>query len=422
MTKRVLTVVSHSQLSSIRACPALWGFRYGEGLQPKVTPDILVKGRVAHAGFEAGYEAWPTKNIGTIASAGVVAAEAEYSEHILTRDLSGLTDDEVARTKERDEEIFELERWMVRHHFEATADDLEHQIPLLIEHRFKVPIPNRAGRASGLYLIGDLDLVSWDRRYESLVTHEHKTTGMSVDTISRRLEMDPQTAGYMHALRVLLREHVLAPLFWRHGIETTKTIEELTGQVFYNVSRSKRPSVPKVNKDGTVSTAACDTTPDMFRDAMEQQLSGHEAGELPVWLIKARGEAGKGEKWGDKLEKASERWTALLAKQADILTRLETQADPFFQRYEYHRTDREIERWREEAWNDAARIRRAERDPKLRTRNVGNCMYRGCEYHDVCLEPEDATIRNAQFTTRAQREAARAELKEEHLPAQSVGF
>jgi hypothetical protein len=436
MKKRLPTIVSYSELSTIRDCGALWGFKYGERLRPIVMPDILVKGRIAHAGFKAGYDAFHTKDLAEVIARGVAAAERELREHIATRDLSSLTEDHRADVISRDEETFELERWVVRHHFESTAEDLEHQVPLLVEHRFKLPIPNRAGRAGGLYLIGDIDLVTWDRRYQHLVTHEHKTTGMGVDAVANRLEMDPQTAGYVHAVKELLRQGVFAPAFWKAGIDTQTAP---VGQVFYNVSRRKVPSEPNVNKDGTVSTAACDTTPDRYQralDAMHDRFENHpkvyphHTGTGPEWLVKAHAaiadklaagkEPTKAER--ERVDKAEARWSELKAKQADMLDGLRGAADPFFRRYEYHRTDEEIERWREEAWVDASRIRAARRDPKLRTRNPGNCMFRHCEFFDVCLDPNDATIRDAQFVTRESREAVPAAKEEQQAPSPTLGF
>lgn len=408
--------VSYSQLASFRDCPAKWGFRYGEGLVPKDTPEVLVRGRVFHAGLTAGYRArqagertgWTLEGV---IAAGVAAADAEWKRYEQERGQR--------EGGERDDALRDVERWMVEHHFGAMAAELAVQVPVLIEHRVQVPIPNRAGRAGGLYLVGDLDLVTYDRRYDWLVLHEHKSTALTVDTLDRRLELDPQTAGYVHALRHELRSGKLAPIFWRLGIEVAGTPEALTGQVAYNVSRRKKPSEPHVNKDGTVSTAACDTTPALMREALAAQHARYEAGEAPDWLHKYRAiEAKAREKCAD----AERRWQELLAKQGEQLARLEQSADPFFRSFEYRRTDEEIERWREEAWIDAGRIRDARRDPRKRTRNPGNCATRGCEFFDVCLRPEDATIRDAQFTTRAAREAEK-EAKQNDLDAEpGVGF
>lgn len=412
MAKREPTHVSYSELDTARGCLAKWGFRYAEGLRPVVEPDILIRGRCAHRGFEAGYGQWHTNDPKAIIATARGAAAVAFKEHIEARDLSNLPEEQARAIVDRDEETFALDRWVVEHHFESCfeAGDLEHQVPVLIEHRFEVPILNRAGRAAGLYLRGDLDLVMWDRRYHALVLDEHKTTGQGVDSIDRRLEMDPQTAGYVFALRQLLRSGVLAPGLWKAGVEAS---DPPTGLIRYNVSRRKVPSTPGVNKDGTVSTAACDTTPDLFAAALAEQDERFQRGEAPDWLFKARRvvldrqEAGESvtQAMHDRLEKAEARWSELKAKQGELFARLDTQADPFWQRYEYHRTDEEIERWREEAWIDTHRIRRALRDPKLRTRNTGECRFRGCEYYDVCLRPDDGTIREAQFTSREQRAA-----------------
>ena len=80
MTKRRL-VVSNTQLQDVRSCAALHGFRHIERLRPKIVPDVLIRGRVAHAGYAAGYGAFPSMDLPT-----VIEPHTVHGRHALRRD------------------------------------------------------------------------------------------------------------------------------------------------------------------------------------------------------------------------------------------------------------------------------------------------------------------------------------------------
>lgn len=407
--KRPLTIVSNSEVGYARECLSKWGFVYGEGLKTIIEPKPLLQGRVAHAGWGAGYETLqgvpvlearrdPQGTLEEMLEAAQAAAKAEYDEHLRDR-LAKVSIEQMDELAKEAEETMALEAWMVRHFFEATKDDIGRMVPVAVEHPFTIAIPDRAGRRTHLKLTSlGIDLVSFDTETGHLSVDEHKTMTATVDNIDRRLEMDPQTTGYVHALRYLtsLKGKTHADSLWP-ALEAASSMHGLhlygpsmnTGLIRFNVQRKKIPGVPKTNLDGTISVADIDTLPELYEAALATQT------DFATWGAKKRDQA-----------KAAETWAKLMEKQARVLENLQAKGDSFFLRREYHRTDLEVERWREEMWIDAARIRDARRDPKLRTRNPGNCTMpwsMRCRFHTLCLDPGNEEIRAREFTTREQR-------------------
>jgi hypothetical protein len=393
------------------------GFEYVQGLKPRVTPKPLLEGSVAHAGWGAGYEVLqaiplsearrdPDGALGLMLEVAWEAAQASY-ETFMREKLVDVRADALADLAEEAQKTLELERWMVRHFFEATKDDIGRLVILAVEHPFTIPIPNRIGRRGHLQLTSlGIDMLAFDTATGLTAVHEHKTMSANVDNIDRRLEMDPQTTGYIHGVRFLTGPYAgghpdsLLPAYDKaaalHGLNAADFMR--TGLVAYNVQRKKIPSAPKVNKDGTVSVAAIDTLPDIYLNAVGEQV------DFATWS------AGKKDR-----VKAAASWATMREKQDRIIEDLTSKGDTFFLRREYHRTDAEIERWREECWIDAARIREAKRDPRKRTRNPGHCTMPWslkCRFHDLCLDPDNEEIRSREFTTRDERAKALTERNE----------
>lgn len=375
--------VSYSQLRAYRSCPALYGFQYAEGLRPRVERrEYLVTGRVVHEAIAAGYRAWEG------GPEAVVEASASA--------LDGLIDDQVAAFRadpegEGDPPDGELERAMVRHFWSGTlVDDAEHLVPLAVERRFRVDLVGPSGRRAGVSLIGDLDLVAFDRRYRSIVLAEHKTVGGDVFAPSRRLEMDPQTAGYIYALRALLAEGAFDAGLWRLGVEPDRVA---TGSILYNVVRRAAPREPAVNKDGRVSAAAIDTTAEVYEEALRRH------GQHPGAVEEALAAGVEGAAEASDLPKG----LGPTDKQLARLEALRAAGNTYFARFEYERSDAEVDRWLSETLVDARRLRRADQDPAERTRNPDHCAYKGCVFWDLCLDPSSDEIRATQFTTPDER-------------------
>jgi hypothetical protein len=437
-----LQTLSHSRTSTRRDCDAKYGYRYVDGLRPKIERDpTRIRGRGMHEGLRAGYEAWREGRamIMSGGSAGYVdvaipiivetALAAELEAH--TTELEAL---ETARESGADistvDEVraelidgHEADSWALRHFFEITAArDFERKMPVLIEYPFKVHVRDAVGRALFLWWIGVFDLVMYDEATRMLELHESKTVGTNAGSEEhrRRIEGDPQTTSYIYALRELQKgEPILFGPYANAPI----------GTVLVDVIRRKKPAEPKTLADGTISVdSRIDTLPEVYEAALEGQ-------EEPIGLTKAENDchdvqdaysaeqdAKKSVRLGVRLEKIREKvekrvatWGATKAKQYDLLEQLRQRGDTFLAQIEHHVGDRELERWRAEQWIEAERMRRIERRPAERTRNLGYCTApgRGCSYRTLCYSGGDEQIREMEFTTPMERErmAAEAEAK-----------
>jgi hypothetical protein len=384
--------VSHSELSFWRDCPALWGFRYGERLVPIVEAKAILRGRFFHTAIGAAYQTW-ADGLPCVPRDGLPCVPRESDlEGIAVKALQGAykaavsqakgTPEQLEELRETAEEGEELDRSMLSHALRVTVpiDRDRGLVPFLVEEPFDVPLPDSIGRSvHHLRYIGVIDLVWWDPAHKSLLLEEHKTSVASASEIARRLEVDPQAAGYVYALRYMLDHGELSQELLNAGILTVGGVTDprdiSVGAIRYSVSRRKIPSTPLVLKGGTVSTKPIDTTPEIYAAALEAQ----EKEPTPL-----RHE-----------------------KQQALLARLRVRGDAFFSRFEHWQTIGQMQRWRDEVFVDAARIRAARRQPRLRTRNVGHCTRPGsrrCRYASICLEPNAVEVREREFQVHPPRE------------------
>ena len=363
-----LTVVTSSELQSFRDCPHKWSLSHVRGLRPVVAPRALAFGSAVHAGLAAAI-AEPVHAVAAEAGVAAVAqAQARWFKERL--DAGDASADALDALAVEASDAAALASWMVQHYVETFAEDWRWLVPLAIERPFSLRCQNVKGlRVGHLGYAGVWDLVALDRRHGDLIVADHKTTSGNVDSIDRRVELDPQIAGYVWALRrslwdasADLGETRLALPDDRLTNAEAKRIEErkvATGRVIYNVLRKKAPSTPKVNKDGKVSVAAIDTFAAIYESALNEQ----EGRGIPR-----------------------------TAEQSALLEKLASKGDPFLSRREFHRGDDEIERWRREVFVEASRIRAAEADENQRTRNPGHCTMpwsMACSYRRPCLNPDD---------------------------------
>lgn len=385
-TKRHL--VTYSEVETFRTCPLKHHFRYRERLRLQRSSARTRIGQAYHRGVEVGVLAgfrWIFDTQGSAVDAARVATAAGVTAAIEQVDLDWQAVDASVRDEAREEaeredaEARHVLPWMIEHYFSRTSSDFVRYVPLAVERAFEVPIDHRGARGGPLWHAGVMDLAFFDLDFGDILLTDHKTVDVAPWNVERRVELDPQLAGYVAALRALQRRGKIEPLFPMTapgGIEKAKT-----GRVVYSVMRRARPETPRTNQDGTVSVAACDTTAALYAAAVEAQAE-------PEWLTKGR------EKGGARAAEVEERWKTLRAKQAVVLERLENQGDRYFARAEFWRDDDEIERWRREMYVEAARIRRADRDPSERTRSPGACTMPWsppCEYRLVCLQDAPET-------------------------------
>lgn len=399
-----LQILTNSELNTHRLCPARWGFAYVELLRPLVMARPLQWGDLYHCGAEAGWEAaWsvPEASVGqrlalALGAAPVAIAE-RAAEHI--REIEGLEGVENKdQLCEETEQAAKVASWSVAHYFSCARSDLA-MVPLMIEGTFQVQIPTVRGVGGRLATSGVVDLLLWDREAGRLVVQDHKGIGGDVHGVQKRVELDTQLVGYVCAVGALVRS-VKVPADVERLFKTTPAAALLAasqwpevqratiGCVAYNVVRRRMPAEPSVNllKKNQIVTAE-------QRQLFEQQeQDGEGRGEVSVAAIDTLPQI-----YQQALERqVVERLLPVTDKQLARMQQLRERGDTFFTQIEYFKSTDAIERWRRELWVEAKRIRAAERDPALRTRNHQACTLPAspaCPYATICLMPDDPNVR-----------------------------
>lgn len=377
--KHSLTVVTNSELGTFRDCPQLHHFVYREGLRPKVRARALALGSVIHDGLAAGLrEGWgPLRAAHVTNTAKRVQLQIAAAESAVRAGLARWHAEVELSQDDPNYEALDIEAqatvelalFMVGHYFRTSSSDLTELRLVDVETPFNVPVRDKLGRARALRFAGVRDALYYDPAYDQLVLDEHKTCTGDPRQLEKRVEMDPQTTGYVWAVK----EHHAEGRLKFFGTDEPVPASASVGRIRYNALRKAFPRIPQVNKtDNRVSVAAIDTMPEVYADALAEQV----ARGLPV-----------------------------TEKQAELLQRLREKGDTYMARVEYHRTADELERWRWETFTDASRIREAERDASRRTRNTGHCNMAWslpCRYRAVCLDPNAPELR-AEFRVAADR-------------------
>lgn len=380
-----LTVVTTSEIQSFRDCPNKHHFAYRERLRPLVTGKALAIGDIFHQGMKRGLLAgWA--NIDGLSVDDRLARQLveavvdvdtkcfEWVSNVVEHDPNA----DYAALEAFATDTADMIKFMLTNYFTLAKRDLSTLVLVETERAFAVRVRDAIGRKARVEFHGVRDAVFYDPTYNALELHEHKTVSNMPDDIGKRAEMDPQTAGYLYAL---VEERNAGTLKFMDGTPVPQ--DAILGRVAYNAVRKKKPSTPKVNKDGSVSVAAIDTTAELYMAALDEQQ--HQR-KIPV---------------SDKQ----------LAK----LKELGARVNPYFGRHEYQKTRAEIERWRSDTMVDAARIRAADNDPAKRTRNPGNCNMpwsMSCSYRSVCIDDTPETRAGFRVLTDAHPEVREAEAVE----------
>lgn len=373
--------VSASELAVFDSCEYRWRFEYVLRLRPLLEPIYFKIGKVVHSGLEAGYlSAAKTEgaaNLDERVDAAALASEQAVDARL--RRYEEHAEEEIRSPELRDrliteaEETARLARWILPRYWRRYAEDFDRYRVAEVERRGTVPL------GSGTRFLFVRDLVLLDRSDNpSAICADTKTTAQQPATLEKRVELDAQMTGYGYALAYELARRFDA---WKDR-DTGYLGPELDVpprgvSVLYNVIRAWAPKTPKLTKDGTVSAAAIDTTPAIYRAALEA------AGE-PAFLVEAR------EKGGKKLEAAAKRWEKIQASQTERLASLVDASDSQFLRLEYTRTIAELNEWRRETEILAKRIQALRAAPELAVRSRWVCsapFAKPCPFRMPCLEP-----------------------------------
>lgn len=381
--------ITTSELASYRTCQYRWRLAYQERLRPVHAARTLRFGTAIHRALEAGYRVLmgaclAFESLLVLQGLHVVPASLEALRRVWGE--LGLDAIDEAEDSRR---TLEAAEWAIQHYWQVHSADLERVIPLAIEQPFEIDMVMGAGRRSAVTrLAGVIDLVYYDRQVRDIVVADHKTTSGDVASIDRRVELDPQIAGYVYAVREALRcgrTDLLPGLRALGAIEERRALDGAirTGRVVYNVLRARAPREPEVTKAGMVSAAKIDTTAALYEAALVAQ--------------EARG-------------------IARTPVQAQLLERLEARGDTYLSRREFWRSDDEIARWRAEMVIEARRIRHLRRHPEEAVRNPGACTQASspsCVYRSVCLEPGSPELRAEFRVADSAHEEVEAAIEEE---------
>jgi len=377
MSKRKLTVITNSEAQAFRDCRMKWWLGYDQGLRPKATPKPLGFGSAYHAGVAVMYDA-----IGRVPADEVISYVLENGLAAIDRSLeswrdgiagAGAFSDLADRLDAEASEMATLARSSFTLFVRTFREDFERCVPIAVEIPFRVPLRNASGRAMpNLVNQGVIDAVLLHIDDGDIVVHEHKTSSGSISDVERRLELDSQSAGYIHAARVVFsgRGVELAEAMKRdrpflprlsEAVAALSSSSVPVARIAYNVARKKIPSVPKTNKDGRVSVAAIDTLPGMYAAALQHQ----EAAGISI-----------------------------TDEQRAVLANLMSKGNTFVGRVQHWRSTADLDRWERETIAVAKSIRSAERDESERYRNPGHCAMPWslpCSYRAVCLDDAPET-------------------------------
>lgn len=240
--------LSVSQMQTFQNCPHLWSLRYDLGWQRRRVAPPLDGGIAVH---EAQAAAWRQHWLRTSAKArtkvtplkaGLEALDRWYKRTLLRAQRYEIDDEEyIART----DQILETARFAFHTAHDAirwkdwTVAQLDERRPL-IEAQLVVPLPGWEG------FVGVVDLVATDADGYTWVI-DWKCPALIPSEIVAEFSL--QKAVYQKLLAA-------------HGVHTDGSLMGYT--------RFRIPSVPKVNKNGTISRQEVATTWPVYKKTCEQ--------------------------------------------------------------------------------------------------------------------------------------------------------
>lgn len=338
-----MQIITNSEVSTFRKCPALWGFRYADQMEPMVS-EIGVRswGTVAHSAMRAGLLAMMR---------GLLGVDVLDAAHAAVDAATGSTPTEEEKTQASEVKAvvyLALLRW-----------PSDHKI-LAVEAPFSIKIPGiRAvyeGQIDVITMAPDGCPVVWD----------HKFTA-SVDGYESRLQLDTQSVGYLlGAQQVLAKLKIKPPGKW--------------GRFAWNLVRRRVPPTPKtlLLKKGEANT------PELLEALKLQELDGTPRGYVSAAACDTTAEAYQ----SALLEQALSRFLPITHEQSQRLDDIKGQAHRWSRVEEHWIDEDQLGRWKSELAVVARRMRLAMRHQTERTRSPEACatpQSGRCDFRDPCL-------------------------------------
>lgn len=233
--------VSLSAYQTWQTCQQKYNYRYVKRIRPIVKNSAPQRGTVIHEYMDVFYSALKDgRTVDDAHELGIQKLESHKLEFELAASVSRLADqpEEAEEYAQMLVQCVDLaERYLNMH----GRVDAERYDILLVEERLRVMT------APDILSTGIVDLVLRDRIHGRVAMLEHKTT-KTVPRASVRLR-DFQTLLYAEKLRAT------------HGVEIDS--------VLWNYVRTEPPTIPRVLKNGKMSTAAnIDSTWDVYEKAL----------------------------------------------------------------------------------------------------------------------------------------------------------
>lgn len=396
-------VVSQGELSVIRTCGWKHHLKYTLQLEPAESAyqQPLEVGDMVHGGVAEAYREVQRQQLSLGSTRGldkqaVLDAVSRYIDERVRRirEASGFSmfsdADSDSAAESTEQEAKAAVGLFIDH---VLWRDIERYVVVAIELPFRVPLMDKHGRRVGDQLEGVIDLVLYDIHVGKLVLGEHKTTRSDAFTYDFRIEVDPQIPLYLFAMSRMFDER------------------DVSGAIHLNVVRKTAPKRPAVNKDGTVSTAAVDTTRDMYQAALLEQTTE------PTYLAAARqNHAEKQTKASaERLETNEAKWRETQQRQADVLASLGG-IDKFASRHSATIPQHLVRRYTVDAWSGARMLRHIARGDFDPMRNGHSCNSRAagkCSYRDACVD--DVVAPGELLKKRAHRHGEVVDANEEFL-------
>lgn len=323
-----LKAVSWSELKTFQRCPKQWEYKYVDRLVPKKKSKPLFLGSWIHSALESYYTGGDWR-------IGHKLFLDEYNK-LFEEEREALEMQGKRRGKPLPQRV---ESIMKSYEFYYKDDGWE---VVAIEQPFEVDTPLKIDGKTQRFQ-GIIDLVIRDLEGRLWVV-DHKTAG-NIPEATAFHAMDPQLMLYPWA----------AKQAWGWDV----------AGVYYNYVRSKAPSVPKINRDGSISKRKfASDYPTLYRFLKSNRLDP--------------------------------------ARYADVLRPLRRQS-PFLRRYRLPREGNVTKEILLDALSTAKRIRTDVRRYRVITRDCSKM----CPYHDLCRTElngfDTRVMREQNFTLKEER-------------------
>lgn len=392
-------VISQNEVNTFRTCMHKWGLRYLEGLRPITEGPAPRRGSAIHEGIAAAYGMAQRlqQNGGEVdrwmvvdsATSGVMAYFDTYARDM---GLPELSEDDVAlmqlsiETTERAVDAFVL------------PDARRYEIAA-IEHRFSVPLRDEAGGRRAPYEdLGYVDVVLRDPEANEWIVGEFKTTSADCSSMDARLDVDPQTPGYVYSIREDVASGRLLSL--HPGAQF--------GRVQLNCVRTKGETKPSVNKVNRADVCHCEPN-EKGKVTKHTEQCDVTLKTLQEWESNGQGNLGLVSAKAVDCTKAT--YQAALDAQRDRLSidptpeqlerleQLPDRGDRWACRHEWFYSEADVDRWRREQLATAFMIRQARRRKLPLVRNGAACAPQNsmpCAYRSVCVQ-DSPEVRDEMF-------------------------